>query len=118
MLRLFDPAWHVRRAKPPLGQVQQSVHFLRRHRGKLPERLDTGLVQLTRIHRANAFNIRQPFLPRMHWHVCRLADRWDDLPEQRESERTWQIVDALLEIGQARGKTPSQVALTWRYIAG
>jgi aryl-alcohol dehydrogenase-like predicted oxidoreductase len=41
------------------------------------------------------------------------ADRWDDLPEQRESERTWQIVDALLEIGQARGKTPSQVALNW-----
>jgi aryl-alcohol dehydrogenase-like predicted oxidoreductase len=41
------------------------------------------------------------------------ADRWDDLPEQRESERTWQIVDALLEIGQARAKTPSQVALNW-----
>jgi aryl-alcohol dehydrogenase-like predicted oxidoreductase len=41
------------------------------------------------------------------------ADRWDDLPEQRETERTWQIVDALVEIAEARGKTPGQVALNW-----
>jgi aryl-alcohol dehydrogenase-like predicted oxidoreductase len=41
------------------------------------------------------------------------ADRWDDLPEQRETERTWQIIDALIEIADARGKTPSQVALNW-----
>lgn len=41
------------------------------------------------------------------------ADRWDDLPEQRETEQTWQIVDALLEIGEARGKSPAQVALNW-----
>ncbi len=41
------------------------------------------------------------------------ADRWDDLPEQRESERTWQIIDTLREIGAARGKTPAQVALNW-----
>jgi aryl-alcohol dehydrogenase-like predicted oxidoreductase len=41
------------------------------------------------------------------------ADRWDDLPEQRESERTWRIIDALLHISQARGKAPSQVALNW-----
>ncbi len=41
------------------------------------------------------------------------ADRWDDLPEQRESERTWRIVDALREIAAARGKTPAQVALNW-----
>jgi len=41
------------------------------------------------------------------------ADRWDDLPEQRESERTWRIIDALRAIGAARGKTPSQVALNW-----
>ncbi len=41
------------------------------------------------------------------------ADRWDDLPEQRESEQTWQIVDALLEISQSLGKTPAQVALNW-----
>ncbi|GAH98492.1 unnamed protein product [marine sediment metagenome] len=41
------------------------------------------------------------------------ADRWDDLPEQRESERTWRTIDALIEIGKARGKTPAQVALNW-----
>jgi len=41
------------------------------------------------------------------------ADRWDDLPEQRESERTWQIVDALIEVSSACGKSPSQVALNW-----
>jgi len=41
------------------------------------------------------------------------ADRWDDLPEQRESERTWQIIDALMEVSTACGKTPSQVALNW-----
>ncbi|MBS1251431.1 MAG: Protein tas [Anaerolineales bacterium] len=41
------------------------------------------------------------------------ADRWDDQPEQRESERTWRIVDALDEVSEARGKTPAQVALNW-----
>lgn len=41
------------------------------------------------------------------------ADRWDDQPEQRESERTWRIVDALWEVAEARGKTPAQVALNW-----
>jgi aryl-alcohol dehydrogenase-like predicted oxidoreductase len=41
------------------------------------------------------------------------ADRWDDLPEQRESDLTWRIVDALLEVGQECGKSPSQVALNW-----
>jgi aryl-alcohol dehydrogenase-like predicted oxidoreductase len=41
------------------------------------------------------------------------GDRWDDLPDQRENERTWQIVDALLQVGAARGKTPGQVALNW-----
>jgi aryl-alcohol dehydrogenase-like predicted oxidoreductase len=41
------------------------------------------------------------------------ADRWDDLPEQRESELTWRIVDALIEVGNECGKTPSQVALNW-----
>jgi aryl-alcohol dehydrogenase-like predicted oxidoreductase len=41
------------------------------------------------------------------------ADRWDDLPEQRESEKTWQIVDALIEVSSACGKSPSQVALNW-----
>jgi aryl-alcohol dehydrogenase-like predicted oxidoreductase len=41
------------------------------------------------------------------------ADRWDDLPEQRETEQTWRIIDALFEIAEARGKTPAQVALNW-----
>lgn len=41
------------------------------------------------------------------------GDRWDDLPEQRESERTWRIIDTLIKIGKARDKTPAQVALNW-----
>ncbi len=41
------------------------------------------------------------------------ADRWDDLPEQRETERTWRIIDALWAVAQARDKTPAQVALNW-----
>lgn len=41
------------------------------------------------------------------------ADRWDDLPEQRATERTWRIVDALLEISESQGKTPAQIALNW-----
>ncbi len=41
------------------------------------------------------------------------ADRWDDQPEQRANETTWQIIDVLRSIAQARGKTPSQVALNW-----
>jgi aryl-alcohol dehydrogenase-like predicted oxidoreductase len=41
------------------------------------------------------------------------ADRWDDQPEQRESERTWGIIDALSEVSEECGKTLSQVALNW-----
>src|SRR5690606_38762934 len=41
------------------------------------------------------------------------AERWDDLPEQRETEQTWQIIDVLLEIAAERGKTPAPVALNW-----
>jgi len=41
------------------------------------------------------------------------ADRWDDLPEQRENEHTWQIIDALMDIGKECGKSPSQEALNW-----
>lgn len=41
------------------------------------------------------------------------ADRWDDLPEQRETEQTWRILDVLEEIGRARGRSPAQVALNW-----
>ena len=40
-------------------------------------------------------------------------DRWDDQPEQRASELTWQVIETLIAIGQARGKTPAQVALNW-----
>lgn len=41
------------------------------------------------------------------------ADRWDDLPDQRESERTWQIVDTLTELSESLGRTPAQIALNW-----
>ncbi|MFZ3386564.1 MAG: aldo/keto reductase [Candidatus Hydromicrobium sp.] len=41
------------------------------------------------------------------------GDRWDDLPEQRESECTWRIIDTLIEIGEACDKSPAQVALNW-----
>jgi aryl-alcohol dehydrogenase-like predicted oxidoreductase len=40
-------------------------------------------------------------------------DRWDDQPEQRESEITWRVVDLLDEIGKNRGKSPAQIALNW-----
>ena len=40
-------------------------------------------------------------------------DRWDDQPEQRGSELTWNVIDALLEIGEERGKSPAQIALNW-----
>jgi aryl-alcohol dehydrogenase-like predicted oxidoreductase len=41
------------------------------------------------------------------------GDRWDDQPEQRESELTWNIIRSLVKISRARGKTVSQVALNW-----
>ncbi len=41
------------------------------------------------------------------------ADRWDDQPEQRESERTWRIIDVLLKIAEDRDKHPAQIALNW-----
>ena len=41
------------------------------------------------------------------------ADRWDDQPEQRENERTWQIIDALDEVNRECGRSLSQVALNW-----
>ncbi|MCX7750368.1 MAG: aldo/keto reductase [Candidatus Bipolaricaulota bacterium] len=40
-------------------------------------------------------------------------DRWEDLPEQRASERTWRIIEALVEVAAQRGKTPAQVAINW-----
>jgi len=41
------------------------------------------------------------------------GDRWDDLPEQRETDHTWNIIDALIAIAEANNKTPSQVAVNW-----
>src|SRR5512138_147417 len=41
------------------------------------------------------------------------ADRWDDLPEQRETEHTWCILDALQEVSGECAKSQSQVALNW-----
>jgi aryl-alcohol dehydrogenase-like predicted oxidoreductase len=41
------------------------------------------------------------------------GDRWDDLAEQRLNEYTWKIVDTLIEIGKAHGRSPAQVALKW-----
>jgi aryl-alcohol dehydrogenase-like predicted oxidoreductase len=40
-------------------------------------------------------------------------DRWDDQPGQRESELTWRVVDALLEVSREIGKSPAQIALNW-----
>jgi aryl-alcohol dehydrogenase-like predicted oxidoreductase len=41
------------------------------------------------------------------------GDRWDDQPEQRESDLTWRVIDCLQEIGRQRGRTSSQVALNF-----
>lgn len=41
------------------------------------------------------------------------GDRWDDQPEQRESDRTWRIVETLKRIAEAWGKGPAQVALNY-----
>jgi len=40
-------------------------------------------------------------------------DRWEDMPEQRASELTWRILEALTAIAKTRSKTPAQVALNW-----
>ncbi len=40
-------------------------------------------------------------------------DRWDDLPAQRESERTWHIVDTLRRVAEKHCRTPAQAALNW-----
>jgi aryl-alcohol dehydrogenase-like predicted oxidoreductase len=40
-------------------------------------------------------------------------DRWDDQPEQRESETTWKVVEALRRVAQQTGKSPAQAALNW-----
>jgi aryl-alcohol dehydrogenase-like predicted oxidoreductase len=40
-------------------------------------------------------------------------DRWDDQPEQRESDLTWQVIETLAEIAKNKGKTQAQIALNW-----
>ncbi len=40
-------------------------------------------------------------------------DRFEDLPEQRVKEKTWDIIDTLITIAAERGKTPAQVAINW-----
>jgi len=41
------------------------------------------------------------------------GDRWDDQPEQRESELAWRVIGCLRNIAEKRGKTSSQVALNF-----
>jgi aryl-alcohol dehydrogenase-like predicted oxidoreductase len=41
------------------------------------------------------------------------GDRWDDLPDQRESDLAWRVIERLREIAAKRGKTPAQVALNY-----
>lgn len=40
-------------------------------------------------------------------------DRWEDLPEQRASDRLWRIMEMVMEIAARREKHPAQVALRW-----
>jgi aryl-alcohol dehydrogenase-like predicted oxidoreductase len=40
-------------------------------------------------------------------------DRWDDQPEQRETEGTWKVLEVLRQVARSLGKTPAQVALNW-----
>ena len=42
-----------------------------------------------------------------------VGDRWDDNEEQRGGERTYDIIDALLEISERIGKPVSQISLNW-----
>jgi len=41
------------------------------------------------------------------------GDRWDDQPEQRASERTWDIIDALNELSEETGRSQAQISLNW-----
>jgi len=40
-------------------------------------------------------------------------DRFEDLPEQRVRERTWDVIETLIDIANQRHKSPAQVALNW-----
>jgi aryl-alcohol dehydrogenase-like predicted oxidoreductase len=41
------------------------------------------------------------------------GDRWDDQPEQRESELAWRVIDCLRRIAADRGKSCAQVAINF-----
>jgi len=41
------------------------------------------------------------------------GDRWDDLPEQRENELAWRVIDLLRRIAAQRGKSCAQVAINF-----
>ncbi len=41
------------------------------------------------------------------------GERWDDMPEQRESEQGWTVIGRLREIAARHGKSCPQVALNW-----
>jgi len=41
------------------------------------------------------------------------GDRWDDQPEQRASERTWDIIDTLNELSEETGRSQAQISLNW-----
>jgi len=40
-------------------------------------------------------------------------DRWDDQPEQRESELTWRVIEGIDTVAGAQGGSAAQVALRW-----
>lgn len=42
-----------------------------------------------------------------------VGDRWDDNEEQRGGEKTYQIIDSLIEMSERIGKPVSQIALNW-----
>jgi len=42
-----------------------------------------------------------------------VGDRWDDNEEQRGGERTYQIIDTLIEMSDRLGKPASQIAINW-----
>jgi aryl-alcohol dehydrogenase-like predicted oxidoreductase len=44
-----------------------------------------------------------------------IADRegWSESWSRYNNEQTWQVIDALLAVAEAAGKTPAQVALNW-----
>lgn len=41
------------------------------------------------------------------------GDRWDDQPQQRASERTWNIIDTLNKLSEETGRSQAQISLNW-----